>query len=135
MFAKWAQLINSPAIRVFLYLVGFPLTLIFGAFGIFGIVWGLLALPDSIFLLLYALAGVFGLVAAWLRITVPQLLHRSPTIRLTILCALIAGTLLAGWQAIFVVGNNSPLIPWLSLVALPIGLFLVGATIGAKHVP
>ena len=133
MFLASARALRKDAVRIPMMIVAAFLTLKLGLLSVLGAYSFLMSLWTTGRIDMIGGVGVVGLagiVAGWLRLSLPRLLRRSRTLRVLVVAAL----LLALAVALFLLVSLSPSVKnplsWMLGAAACIGAFLIMATIG-----
>lgn len=133
MLIRWARAIAKPWTRAILLAIGLPLTLPLGFFAVVGATT--IASPDvgDWKSAASGFGGLLGLASAWARVFIPsQRFKTSALLFWATTVGLVIGLATAVLITSFFAYGTYPLLPTLAAVALAVGIFLLGATIGAR---
>ena len=144
MLRAWAATLSKRRIRNGFILFGFVATLIFGPLSLVGAALAFSAAANifrdpfgSLGIALFGIAGLSGITAAWIRILLPGSNFReSPALRWFTAAGLGGGVIVAGFMCLSLVRDPLSFLPWISVLVLAAGVFLLEATIGeARNAP
>jgi low affinity Fe/Cu permease len=132
MFQRWANVLSKWQVRGALMLIGVVATVALGPMSIFG-AYMLVTTPlsdaqDKYMLLGWSLVGTGGVIAiaaAWVRLLVARRhFQERPILKWSTVAGLTIGL------AIAVLLLRNPAMAWLVALTIPVGVFLLGATLG-----
>lgn len=137
MLNRWADVLAGPKLRLLLVLIGIVATVALGpmsAFGAYMLVTSLFSDAQDKWIFLgwsvVGTGGVIALVAAWARLLVPRRhFQKRPLLKWGTASGLAVGL------AIAMLLLRNPAMAWLVALTIPVGTFLLGATIGETSSP
>jgi hypothetical protein len=133
----WANIIDIWEVRVSLIMLGVPITLVLGFFALIGAssIAMVFAYPEgNLQAFLLGAAGIIGISSGWVRVLVrSERFRRSRGLRWATTVGLGVGLFIAIWLALGLTQDPRPILPWFGASAAVVGVFLLGATIGARN--
>ncbi|MFO1408521.1 MAG: hypothetical protein U1F08_13470 [Steroidobacteraceae bacterium] len=135
MLQRWADLLATPEAKIPLGLVGVLATIVLGPMSLLGIylLQGSIVsdAPDKYMFLGWSVVGTVGTIAiaaAWVRILVPRRYFQQwPALKWATTFGLSLGLVIA----VLLLRNQAMV--WFVAPTIPIGVFLIGATIGERR--
>jgi hypothetical protein len=136
MFEAWTRALDKPVVRIILFTFGLVATAVFAPISTFGATLLFLNAPHTLKDLgwpLLGLAGLLGIIGAWVRLLTPRTrIERSKILKIAIYILLFPSIVLSCFLLFYLILNGISFISMFGVISLPIGVFLLGATIGAQ---